>query len=200
MLWVTLQGPGAPAAAMPKEGIEDAFLDVAPTAPRLPLLPISMPHVEAAAVAAHVPTGGAGGGAGAGVGSAATAAVAPARLAARVSGMAAAPARAADLCAALSFGEVPLGKPLAALEGGGVGGGASSEGDGGVAGAAMATFESLGARLSGSAGSAFTGGIGLNVSAVQEQLGSFGGLSSVLQPGGVFPSNFFGSAFGSSSK
>lgn len=182
-------------------GADDAFLDAAPTAPRLPLLPISMPHVEAAAVAAHASAAAGGSSATtAGVGPAAAAPAAPARLAAMVSGAHAAPARAADLCAALSFGELPLGKPLAALADGTADAVGRGEGDGSVAGAAMATFESLGARISGSAGSAFSSGIGLNVSAVQEQLGSFGGLSSVLQPGGVFPSSFFGSAFGSSNK
>ena len=82
-----------------------------------------------------------------------------------------------------------------------MGGYAAVDADSGVAGAAMATFESLGAKISGSAGSAF-GGVGLNVTAVQEQLGQFGGsFSSVLgQPAGAnsssfFNSSFFGSAF-----
>eukprot|EP00892_Ulva_mutabilis_P009475 jgi/Ulvmu1/68/UM001_0071.1 len=195
-------GMGEAASAAAKDGADNSFLDAAPTAPRLPLLPISMPHVEAAAVAAHASTAAAGGAASTGPGAtpAAAAPTAPARLAAMVSGATPAPARAADLCAALSFGELPLGKPLAALADGADAVGRAADGDGSVAGAAMATFESLGARISGSAGSAFSGGIGLNVSAVQEQLGSFGGLSSVLQPGGVFPSSFFGSAFGSSNK
>lgn len=168
-----------------------------------------MPHIDSAAIATQAPAAGA-----AGLASAAKAsstAYAPARLAAHISGAAAAVTakpQSADLCAAYSFSTLTLAKPLDAFADGGavlgdVAGGirAAVDPDGGVAGAAMATFESLGAKISGSAGSAF-GGVGLNVTAVQEQLGQFGGsFSSVLgQPSGAnsssfFNSSFFGSAF-----
>jgi hypothetical protein len=192
----------------------ESFLECSPACARLPLLPISMPHIDSAAIAAQAPAAGA-----AGIASAVTssAAHAPARLAAHISGVSAGTAaaaavggsapEAADLCAAYSFSALTLSKPLDAFADGvapmgdAAGARVALDAEGGMAGAAMATFESLGAKISGSAGSAF-GGVGLNVTAVQEQLGHFGGsFSSVLgQPGGAnsssfFNSSFFGSAF-----
>lgn len=218
----TVQVDAGNSAARAKHGSEDdAFLEATPACARLPLLPISMPHIDSAAIAAQAPAAGA-----AGLASAAASSSAPARLAAHISGAAcagaparpataaaaagsglAAAAQPADLCAAYSFSTLTLSKPLDAFADGGTlmgdlaGVQAAVDADGGVAGAAMATFESLGAKISGSAGSAF-GGVGLNVTAVQEQLGQFGGsFSSVLgQPSGAnsssfFNSSFFGSAF-----
>ena len=213
-----VQVEGGGGAARARQGPEDdSFLDTATACARLPLLPISMPHIDSAAIAAQAPAAGAAGLAAAAAAS--SAAYAPARLAAHISGASAAAAAAgtgagltgaapaADLCAAYSFSALTLMKPLDAFVDGGAALGdamatrAAVDADGGVAGAAMATFESLGAKISGSAGSAF-GGVGLNVTAVQEQLGQFGGsFSSVLgQPNGTnsssfFNSSFFGSAF-----
>lgn len=231
-------GAGGSAARPKQAGEEDDLLEATPACARLPLLPISMPHIDSAAIAAQAPAAGAAGLASAAA--ATSAAYAPARLAARISGAAAAAAsaagagsagapaaavaaaggaggtassgalpQAADLCAAYSFANLTLSKPLdaafaensSAFPGDSAAARAIADSDAGVAGAAMATFESLGAKISGSAGSAF-GGVGLNVTAVQEQLGQFGGsFSSVLgQPSGAnsnsfFNSSFFGSAF-----
>jgi hypothetical protein len=159
--------------------------------PRLPLLPISMPHASAtlhfslpvcadrlASKSVSVVAGGDQ--------AAAVASAIQSRLAAALLHSGGGGPAPADAASAYSFTALVLTKPQSQKEEAATLG-VSLDGAGGVAGAAMATLESLGMKLSGSASSALGG-----VTAVQEQL------NSVLGQQGVFPSQLFTSAFGQS--
>ena len=176
-----------------------AAFDAAPPQPRIPLLPVSMPHVDVAAAmamrsrplaaaAAAAPAGAVGGHPAAAIAAAVQARLSNALLGSPLDAGSCAGASQhehADLAGAYGFGNLVLSKPLAGREG--LSGAAAQSDSGGVTSAAMATLESLGARFSGSASEALGG-----VSAMQEHLGS------VLAQQGVFPSSLFSSAFGKS--
>jgi hypothetical protein len=185
----TLQMEALMAAPGGDVGGSALLVDTAPACARLPLLPISMPHVDTGLSFSlrSRPLHAAAAGVADGQPAAAIASALQARLAASLLGLGdggtLATSGRSDLAGAYSFGALVLKKPL---EGQAAAAAAGSD-DGGVAGAAMATLESLGVKFSGSAQTTFGGG----VSAMQEQLGSV-----LLQPGGVFSSRLFSSAFG----
>jgi len=135
-----------------------AFLDLGPACKHLPLLPIAMPALHPSAQSLTQAMNGGG---------AAAAAAAPA-----VGGRSGPPAT--DLVEAFSFATLAVARPAAE-------GAALTPEGGGMAAAAMSTLESLGARFQDStAAFGSMANIGLDVSAMQQQLGSTFG--NVLQP------------------
>ena len=58
-------GAGGSAARPKQAGEEDDLVEATPACARLPLLPISMPHIDSAAIAAQAPAAGAASAAGA---------------------------------------------------------------------------------------------------------------------------------------